>query len=125
VRDADGHDGEDAEVETTAGEDLDEFGIVQQAVLVELALDVGEGELGAIDRDVELGEDPGKATDVVFMPVCEYDAADLVAVLDEVADVGNDDVDAEQLFFGEHQASVDYDNVVAVAESETVHAELA
>jgi hypothetical protein len=115
VRDADRHDREDAEVETTAGEDLDEFGVVEQAVLVELALDVGEGELGAVYRDVELGEDPGKAADVVLVAVSKHDAADLVAVLDEIADVRDDDVDAEQLFFGEHQAGVDDDDVVVIA----------
>ena len=125
VGDADGHDGEGAEGEAAAGENLDQLGVVEQAMLFELAFDVGEGELGAVDGDVELGEDPGQAADVVLVAVGEDDGADLVAVLDEVADVGDDDVDAEQLFFGEHQAGVDDDDVVAAAEGEAVHAELA
>ena len=125
MRDADGHDREDAEVEAAAGEDFDELGVVEQAMLFELAFDVGEGELGAVDGDVELGEDPGQAADVVLVAVGEDDAADLGAVLDEVADVGDDDVDAEELFFGKHEAGVDDDDVVAVAECEAVHAELA
>ena len=101
-----------AEGEAAAGQHLDQLGVVEQAVLFELAFDVGEGELGAVDGDVELGEDPGQAADVVFVAVGEDDGADVVAVLDEIADVGNDDVDAEQLFFGEHQAGVDDDDVV-------------
>jgi hypothetical protein len=125
VRDADGHDAEGAEGEAAAGEHLDELGVVEQAVLVELAFDVGEGELGAVDRDVELGEDPGQAADVVFVAVGEDDGADFLAVLSEIADVGDDDVDAEELFFGEHQAGIDDDNVVFIAEGQAVHAELA
>jgi hypothetical protein len=77
VRDADGHDGERPKGEAAAGEDLDELGVVEEAVLFELAFDVGEGELGAVDGDVELGEDPGQAADVVFVAVGEDDGADL------------------------------------------------
>ncbi len=47
------------------------------------------------------------------------------AVFNEIADIGDDDVHAEQLFFGEHEAGVDNDNVIAVAEGEAVHAEFA
>jgi hypothetical protein len=122
--DADGHDGKWPQRETAAGEYLDELGIVEQAVLVELALHIGESELGAVDRDVELGEDPRETADVVFMPVRKDYPADLRAVLDEIADVGDDDIDAEQLFFGEHEAGVDDEDVVAETQSETIHAEL-
>ncbi len=125
MRDADGQDREDAEVEAAAGKDLDELGVVEEAMLFELALDVGQGELGAVDRDVELGEDPREAADVVLVAVGEDDAADFAAVFDEVADVGDDDVDAEELFFGEHEAGVDDEDVVAEVKGETVHAELA
>jgi hypothetical protein len=125
VRDADGEDREDAEVEAAAGEDLDELGVVEEAMLFELAFDVGEGELRAVDGYVEVGEDPGEAADVVLVTVREDDAADLGAVLDEVGDIRDDDVDAEEFFFGEHEAGVNHDDVVAVVEREAVHAELA
>ena len=79
VRDADGHDAEGAEGEAAAGEDFDELGVVEEAMLFELAFDVGERELGAVDGDVELGEDPGQAADVVLVAVGEDDAADRAA----------------------------------------------
>ena len=94
-------------------------------MFVELPLDQGEGEFSAVDGDVELGEDPGQAADVVFMAVREQDGLDLVAVFREVGDVGDDDVDAEELFFGKHQAGVNDDDVVLPAEGHAVHAELA
>ena len=95
VRDADRQDAEGPEREAAAGNKLDQLGVVEQAMLVELAFNVGQGELGAVNGHVELGEDPGKAADVVLVAVGQHDAADLFAVLDEEADVGNDDVDAQ------------------------------
>ena len=96
-----------------------------RGVLFELAFDVGEGELGAVDGDVELGEDPGKSADVVFVAMGEDDGADVLLVLDEVGDIGDDDVDAEELGLGEHEAGIDDDDVVFLAEGEAVHTELA
>ena len=95
-------------------------------MLLELAVDVGEGELGAVDGNVvELGEDPGESADVVLVAMGEDDGADEVFILDEVGDVGDNDVDAEELGLGKHEAGVDDDDVVFIAEGETVHAELA
>jgi hypothetical protein len=125
MRDADRHYRKRAEGETAAGKHLNEFGVVEQAVLVELAFDVGEREFGAVDGHVELGEYPGKATDVVFVAVGEDDCADLVTVLEEVAYVGHDDVDAEELFFREHEAGIDDDDVIVEAKGEAIHAEFA
>ena len=114
-----------AEGEAAAGEDLDQLGVVEQAMLFELALDQGEGELGAVDGDVELGEDPGQAADVVLVAVGEDDGADFIAVFGEIADVGDDDVDAQEFFFGEHQAGIDDDDVILPPEGQAVHTELA
>ena len=46
-------------------------------------------------------------------------------VLLEEGEVGHDQVDAQQLGFGEHHAAIDDDDVVAVADGGHVHAELA
>src|SRR5215472_7049034 len=125
VRDANGHDAEGAEREAAAGQHLDEVSIVEEAVFVELALDIGECELGAVDRDVQLGKNPGQAADVILMAMGEDNGADQGAVFYEKADIGDDDVDAEELFLGEHEAGVDDDDVVTETEGEAVHAELA
>ncbi len=125
VGDADGHDREGPEGEAFAGQHLDEVGVVEEAVLVKLSLNQRQGEFRPVDGDIELGEDPGQAADVVFVTVREQDRFDLVAVFGEVGDVGDDDVDAEKLFFGKHQAGIDDDDVVLPAEGHAVHTELA
>jgi hypothetical protein len=125
MRNADGHDAKGPECEAPAGEHLNEFGVVEEAVLVELAFDVSESELGAVDGYIELGENPGQAADVVLVTVGKDDGANEGPILNEVADVGDDDVDAEELFLGEHEAGVNDDDVVTETEGEAVHAELA
>ena len=125
VGDADGLDGEGAEGELFFGRDLDELGFVEELMLFELAFDVGQGELGGVDGNLELAEDPGQSADVVLVAMGEDDGADVLPVLDEVGDVGHDDVDAQQLCFREHEAGIDDDDVVFPAEGEAVHAEFA
>ena len=43
----------------------------------------------------------------------------------QVGDVGDNDVHAQQLGFGEHESGVDDDNVVAPANGHAIHAEFA
>src|SRR5208283_4768894 len=95
------------------------------AVLVEFVFDVGERELGAPDGDVEFGEDPGERANVVFVAVRENDAADFLPVFGEIRDVGDDDVDAEEFGFGEHESGVDDDDVVTPTNGHAIHTELA
>jgi hypothetical protein len=62
---------------------------------------------------------------VVFVAVRKDDAAHMLAIFEQVRNVGNDDVDAQQLSFGEHQAGVNNDDVIAKADGHAVHTELA
>jgi hypothetical protein len=100
-------------------------GVIQQFVLVELVLNVGQGKFGAPDGNIDLRQYPWQRADVILMGVGEEDAAHLVAVLKQVCDIGHDDVYAEQFRLGEHQAGVDNNNVIAPADRHAVHAELA
>ena len=94
-------------------------------MLVEFVFDIGKREFRAPDRHVQFGENPGQGADVVFVAVREDDSAHALPVLGEIGNIGNHDVDAEQFGFGEHQAGVDHNNVVAPADGHAVHAELA
>jgi len=125
VRHADGLDCERPDGELFARLNLDQLGLIQKLVLVELAFNVGESELGCIDGNFELGENPGQATDVVFVPVGQDDGPDAGLVFDQVGNVGDNNIDAEELGFREHQARVDHDNFVLPAKGQAVHAELA
>ena len=125
VRDLNGMNGEGSGLEALVGAHFAQVGVVEQAVLVEFVFDVGERELGAPDGDFEFGEHPGKRADVIFVAVSQDDAANALAILDEIGDVGDNDVDAEKLGFGEHESGVDDENVVSPADGHAVHAEFA
>ena len=125
VRHLQGMNRERADLEALSGTDLAQVGVVEKLVLVELIFDVGQGELGAPDGNIQFAENPGQGADVVFVAVREHDAAHMLAILQQVRNVGDDDVDAQQLGFGKHEAGVDHDDVVAVADGHAVHTELA
>ena len=62
---------------------------------------------------------------MIFVAVGEDDRFDLVAILFEVGDVGDDEVDAEEFGLGEHHAGVNNDDGFADANRHHVHAEFA
>ncbi len=76
------------------GRDLDQRGLVEQVMLFELALDVGQGELGGIHRHLDLAQHPGQAADVVLMPVGKDDGTNMLLVFNQIGDIGHDDIDA-------------------------------
>ncbi len=122
---ANGLNGERANGELFARSNFNQLDLVEQPVLFELALHVGQREFGGINRNLQLAENPGQAADVVFVPVGEHDGAHMLLVLDEIGDVGHDNIDAEKFRLGKHQSRVDHEDVIFVAEGEAVHAELA
>ena len=104
---------------------LDQLGVIEQPMLFEFALDVGEREFGAVDRNVQLGKDRGQSANVIFMTMREDDGTNMITVLEQIGDVGNDDIDAQEFGFGEHQSGVDDDDVIGPADGHAVHPELA
>src|SRR5205807_8266285 len=125
VRYLNGIDGEWSQGKAASGPNLAQVGTVEQLMLFQLVFDQGQRKFRAENRHVQLRKDPGQSADMVFMAVSQDNAADLVAVVEQVGDVGNDDVHAQQFRFGKHQAGVHDHDVVAPANGHAVHSELA
>ena len=123
VGDVDELDFEGAEFDLVVGFDDAKVGV--DFVFFEAAFDEGEGEGGAVDGHIHLGEEEGDAADVVFVPVREDEATDKLFVFLEIGEIRGDDVDTEEFGVGEHHAGVNNDDVIPVAEGHGVHAELA
>src|ERR1017187_9493667 len=102
VSDANGLDDEGTDSELFLGSDFDELDVVEQLVLFKLAFDISQRELGGIDGNLELVQNPGQAANVVLVAVGEDDGAHMLPVLNEVSDIGNNDIDAQQLRLREH-----------------------
>jgi hypothetical protein len=57
--------------------------------------------------------------------VSQNNTADFVSVLQQISNVRDNNVHAEQLGFREHQACVNDDNVVTIAHGHAVHSKFA
>ncbi len=62
---------------------------------------------------------------MILVAVRQHNRAHMLAMLLEIRNVGDDEVDSQQFGLREHHAGIDHDDVVAVAQRHHVHAELA
>src|SRR5581483_1181328 len=95
VRHLNGIDGEGPKIKAAAGANFAQIGLVEQLMLVQLIFNQCQGELGTEDRNIQLRKDPGQSTDMVFMAVSKDNATDFVAVVQQVSDIGNNNVDPQ------------------------------
>ena len=107
--------------------DLDELGVDEQAVLVELGLHEPEREARSPHLGLcpDLAEEVRQRPDVILVAVREDDRVEDVGVLCDVREVGEDEVDSEQLRPRKREAGVDQDHAPAVLEGGHVLAHLA
>ena len=76
---------------------------VQPLVILQLDLDQPARQFGRVDRRVHLAQEVRQAADVVLVPVCHEDGLHLLAPLDDVLVVRDDQVDAGHVELREHQ----------------------
>src|ERR1700681_5107672 len=117
--------GEGSNLEAFSGTDFAQVGVVEKLVFVELIFYVSQRELGRPNRNIQFAENPRQSADVIFVAVRQDDAAHMFAIFEQIRNVGHDDVDAQQLGFGEHKSRVNHDDVIAEADGHAVHTELA
>ena len=113
VRDPNQLDAEGTELERRSlGIRLDELGRLREPVLVELRLDQAESETRGHDRlDLDLAQEVREAADVILVAVRQDDRPDATSL--EVADVREQQVDAEVLVAREGEAGVDDEQLPA------------
>ena len=85
-------------------------------MLLELRLNEREREPRAVDRTVDPIDHVGDGADVVFVAVRQHERANTPAIGIEHIQVGNDEVDPEQLGFGKHHAGIDEDSGIAAGD---------
>src|SRR5665647_800794 len=98
---------------------------LEQAVLVELGLDQGQGEAAPIHRLVELLQHEGQRPLVILVAVRDDERQDVVAAPEQPSDIGDHEVDAEHLVARELDAAVEHHDLAAVLHGGHVLADLA
>ena len=93
-------------------------------MLLQLQLNEARGHPGGVDRGVDGAEDIGQGADVVLMSVGDKDAPNLLLVLNEIADIRDDYVDAVHIVVGKAHAAVHHHDVAAVLVNREVLADL-
>jgi len=66
-------------------------------VLFKFSIDIGQGELGSVDGDLDFAQNPGQAADVVLVAVGENNCTYMCSVFNEVRDIRDDNVNAKEL----------------------------
>ena len=71
-----------SDAEAFVSANLVELRGVEQVVLFQLAFHQGERELRAINRNIQLGEDPRESTNVIFVAMGKQNGANFVAIFE-------------------------------------------
>lgn len=93
---------------------FDRMEIGAKAVFLQLVLDKAQGQPGAVDWYVDLLQQIRHAADMVLMAVGDDHADDLGGILDQIAEVRNDHVDAVHFLLGKGHTAVDHQNLILV-----------
>ena len=125
VRDRDEFDFVRADLDQAAGKNFAESGGIEEAGFFEALFDEGERKARAINRNIQIAENVGEGADMIFVAVGQDNGTDVLAILLEVGDVGDDEVDAEELGFGEHHAGIDDEDIVTETKDHHVHSKFA
>src|SRR5262249_19735623 len=96
-----------------------------QTVFAQLLAYHAHRQLCAVDRDRKLLKNEGQGSDMVFMPMRQTDGFHLIAVFQQVGNVGDDEVYAGLLFVRKRDAAVDDKNGIFIVEGEHVLADVA
>ena len=116
---------ERAEPELAADLDDVDLDLLGQPLLLELAGDQAGGEGRRVERNAEIGGEIGDGADMVLMAVGQDDAEQIVAILLDEGQVGEDQLDPGIGRVGEGHAEIDHDPLAVAAVEIDVHADLA
>ncbi len=94
-------------------------------MFVELGLDHRKREGRAVDRTIDAGQDVRHRADVVLVAMGQDECGDASPIGLERSEVGDHQIDAEQLGFREHHAGIDEHGGIPAGDEQHVHAELA
>ena len=98
---------------------------VEQVVLAQLLGQQARRHRRGVHRHRQVAQHVRQRADVIFVAVRDDEAEKAVAEPLQVGEIGNDQVDAEHVQLGKHQAAVDGDRRVAVLEHQAIETDLA
>ena len=113
-----------ADAPTLPVADGDEVRAVAEAGLFHPVAGQADGELGPVDRRLQVAQEVGQSPGVVLVPVGQDDAVDPVGPLPQIGELGQDQVHAGHVGVGEHDAAVEDDDAAVDLDAGAVAADL-
>ena len=95
-----------------------------EVVFLELFPDEAERQGGAVDGWGNVLQNEGERADMVLVAMGQKYPAHPVDLVAQIGNIGDDQIDAEHVRLGKHQAAVDDDDVLAILEDGHVQADL-
>jgi hypothetical protein len=102
-----------------------EIDLFARKFLLQLAADERCGEFRTINWDLHLTKQIGQTAHVVFVRMGHEDPPDVLAVLYEIGEIGNDDVDTQHFLIRKAETAVNHNDVVILPDYAAVLADLA
>src|SRR5215831_6307308 len=118
-------DSETSDVDGLFRNDRMKLSFLDDAVLLQFVFHESHRESRPIYRDIQIGKDERKSADVVFVAVREEDRFDFTLPLEQIGDIGNDDVDTEKFLVRKHHARMHNNDGSAAPKRHHVHTEFA
>ena len=100
------------------------LGVAHHAPLFQLVLDQGHGQLGAVNRHVDLLQYIGKGADMILMSMSDHKALNFVDVIFQIGDVRDHQIDSQHVVARERQSAVHHNDRVLVLKGGDVHSDL-
>src|SRR5258708_2147263 len=125
VRDANELNTKRAEIDYVTRFDAMEQNIAKQVMLFQFAFSETGSEVRTVDGNVKSLEEVRQGAKMIFVAVREHYRSDVVAILFEEFKVRNADVHAVGSLFRKAHPGVEYQHLVAIAQSHAVHPKLA
>ena len=94
------------------------------AVLLQPSRQNTQRQPRTVNRHVNLLQHIRKRTDMVLMPVGEDDGLNLFAILQQIRNIGNHEINSQHIVLGEHQSCVDQQNLIVHAKNRHIFADL-
>ena len=83
-------------------------------VLLQLQINQGQSQLGAVQGHGHLTQHIGGGADVVFVTMGQQKTPDALPVLDQIGYIGDDQIHAQHIFFGENGSAVHHKDIITV-----------
>ena len=89
---------------------------IVDTMFLQLHIDQGQCELGAVERCLHLMKHIGDGADMILVAMGEKKTADILLLGHKVADIRDDQIHAEHIFLGEDASAVHHHDIVLVLE---------